>query len=205
MFLARGYAGATVRAIAGQAGVSVPTVELVFGTKARLLKAAIDVAIVGDDEVVPVLERDWTAAALRAQTVEEVLATVAGVLGPAQVRSSGLVLAVFEGSSTDAELADLSDQMNAQRSVTAEWIVDTLAAKAPLRQECSRQNAIETVWVLMDPAVFQRLVRNRGWTVQQYQTWFAGSLRRLLVADDPPRVPTPSRFHRGEPRHEPNR
>ena len=36
-FLARGYAAATMRAVAADAGVALPTVELVFGTKARLL------------------------------------------------------------------------------------------------------------------------------------------------------------------------
>ena len=56
-FVVGGYAGATIRAIAAEAGVSVPTVELLFGTKTRLLKAAIDVAIAGDDEAVPVLDR----------------------------------------------------------------------------------------------------------------------------------------------------
>jgi Bacterial regulatory proteins, tetR family len=65
VFLARGYAGATVRMIAEEAGVSIPTVELLFGAKARLLKEAIDVAIAGDDEHVPVLERAWTAQAMR--------------------------------------------------------------------------------------------------------------------------------------------
>ncbi|HYS38908.1 MAG TPA: helix-turn-helix domain-containing protein, partial [Pseudonocardiaceae bacterium] len=40
VFVAGGYAGATIRAIAAEAGVSVPTVELLFATKARLLKAA---------------------------------------------------------------------------------------------------------------------------------------------------------------------
>src|SRR4029453_9459657 len=36
-FLARGYAGATIPAIAAGAAVSVPTVESLFGTKARVL------------------------------------------------------------------------------------------------------------------------------------------------------------------------
>ena len=57
MFVAGGYAGATIRAIAAEAGVSVPTVELLFATKARLLKAAIDVAIAGDDEAGAGLDR----------------------------------------------------------------------------------------------------------------------------------------------------
>ena len=46
-----------MRAVAADAGVAVPTVELAFGTKARLLKAVIDTAIAGDDEPAPMLAR----------------------------------------------------------------------------------------------------------------------------------------------------
>ena len=189
-FLDRGYAGATVRAVAAGAGVSVPTVELLFGTKARLLKATIDVAIAGDDEPVPVLDRSWAAAAVRAGTAEDFLDTVAGVIGPAQARSAGLVLAVLEGSSTDAELAGLAAQLVAQRAGTARWIVDELTRKAPPRPGCTREEAVDTVWVLMDPAVFDRLVRRRQWTVEQYQRWFAGSVGRLLLARTGPAAPS---------------
>ena len=190
MFLGRGYAGATIRTIATEAAVSVPTVELLFGTKARLLKAAIDVAIAGDDEPVPVLDRRWAGAALRAGTADELLSIVAGVLGPAQARSAGLVLALLEASPTDPELAELSAQMIAQRASMAGWLVDTLTRNVPLRAGCTRQEAVDTVWVLMDPAVFSRLTRQRQWTQEQYQRWFARSVRRLLLADIPSPGPT---------------
>jgi AcrR family transcriptional regulator len=183
--VAAGYAGATMRAIAAQAGVSVPTVELLFGTKARLLKAAIDVAIAGDDEAVPVLDRSWTSAAIAASRGDDFLSIVARVIGAAQARSAGLVLAVFEGSSKDSELAELTEQMIRQRSITAAWIIDGLAGKAHLRHELTRQDAVDTMWLLMEPAVFDRLVRHRHWTVDRYQDWFARTARRLLVADLP--------------------
>jgi AcrR family transcriptional regulator len=192
-FLAKGYAGATISAIASQAGVSVPTVELLFGTKPRLLKAAIDVAIAGDDDLVPVLDRDWTRAAVRAGDVDEFFAVVASVIAPAQERSAGLSLAVFEGSSRDAELAELAVQMIRQRTTTAEWIIDALTRKAPLRPQSSTRDAVETLWVLMDPAVFHRLVRHRGWSVEKYERWFADSARRLLTADSPSTTPSHSR------------
>jgi AcrR family transcriptional regulator len=186
VFLDRGFAGATVRMIASHAGVSVPTVELLFGTKGRLLKAAIDVAIAGDDEPVAVLDRSWAEEAAEAGAAGEFLAIVAGVLGPAQERSAGLVLAVFEAASRDTELAALAEEMTAQRAATAGWITDRL----PLRAGCSRQEAVDTAWILMDPAVFDRLTRQRGWTLQQYQRWFAGSVGRLLIGD--PASPEPT-------------
>src|SRR3954452_16611551 len=133
VFLEHGWAGATVRAVAAAAGVSVPTVELAFGTKARLLKAAIDIAIAGDDEAVPMLARDWADDVRRATTAAELLGITAAVIGPAQARSAGLVLAALEGSTRDAELAELAEQLTGQRAVTAAWIVDALAALTPLR------------------------------------------------------------------------
>lgn len=181
VFLERGFAGATMRLIAGRAGVSVPTVELSFGTKGKLLGAAIDVAIAGDDEPVPVLAREWTDAAVDADGAEEFLDVVAGVLGAAQQRSAGLVLAVFEAAATDPELARLADELTARRASTAEWIVGQLTRKALLRKGCPRREAVDTVWVLMDPAVFDRLTRRRGWTPRAYRRWFAGSVRRLLL------------------------
>jgi AcrR family transcriptional regulator len=187
VFLERGYAAATMRVIAATADVAVPTVELLFGTKPRLLKAAIDVAIVGDDEPVAVLDRSWTSAALAATDAHEFLAIVAGVIAPAQTRSAGLVLAVFEGAATDSALAELATQLIAQRATTAGWLVDRLTGISALRSGCTRQEAIDTVWVLMDPAVFDRLTRHRDWTAEQYERWFAGSITRLLVDTGPPR------------------
>jgi AcrR family transcriptional regulator len=183
VFLDRGYGASTIRAIAGEAKLSVPTVEALFGTKARLLKAAIDVAIAGDDEPVTVLDRDWAADAREAGTAEEFLSVVAGVVAAAQARSAGLVLAVFEGSAKDGELEQVAEQMVAQRAVTASWIVEGVNRLASLREGCSNEEAIDTVWLLMDPAVFERLTRRRNWTPEHYERWFSRSVARLLTAD----------------------
>src|SRR5882672_6966469 len=79
VFLRRGFSAATIREIAAAAAVSVATVESLLGTKARLLKAAIDVAIAGDDEPVPVLARPWAARAMAATSAREFLSITAAV------------------------------------------------------------------------------------------------------------------------------
>jgi hypothetical protein len=48
-----------------------------------------------------------------------------------------------------------------------------------------RAAAIETVWMLMDPVVFSRLTRHRGWSPKRYARWFADSVAQLLVANSP--------------------
>jgi len=185
-----GYAATTVGAVAADAGVAVPTVEARFGSKARLLKAAIDVAIVGDDLEVPVLERPWAEQAEMTATARELLILVASVLAPAQARSAGLVLAAFEGAATNPDLATVADEMVAQRRGTATWIVSAVASRAPLRDEVSL--AIDSLWTLMDPALFQRLVRWLGWSLEEYQDWFGRTAERLLVSD-PHASTTPDR------------
>ena len=185
VFLDRGYAGTTMRAVAAEAGVSVPTVEMLFGTKSRLLKAAIDVAVAGDDEPVAVLDRPWAQAAEDARSLDEFLSLVAAALTAAQRRSAGLVLAVFEGSSRDAELEALRDQMAAQREATAAWIVRGLTRIARLRRGCGADEAVDVVWLLMDPAVFVRLTRQRQWSVARYRRWIAGALAGLLLTVGP--------------------
>lgn len=178
-----GYAGTTMSGVAAAAGVSVPTVELAFGTKAALLKTAIDVAIAGDDELVPVLGRPWAARADAAATVRDFLAVVAEVLAAAAQRSDAIVLAAFEAARSDERLALLAAQLKAQRSVVAAWITDGVAARTPLRPEIDRAAAIDIIWLLMEPAVFERLTTDRGWTTQRYGAWFADSALRLLTAD----------------------
>lgn len=181
LFERQGYAATTVRAVAGEAGCSVQTVEALFGSKPRLLKACIDVAIVGDDEEVPVLDRDWTDQARRAGTPAELLDVVARVIGPAQQRSAGLVLAAFEGAAADAGLEQLAEELVRQRRGTATWIVRELRRTSPLR--ASERDSVDTLWTLMDPAVHARLVRRLGWSRQRYERWFAASAAHLLVPD----------------------
>lgn len=182
LFTEHGYTGTTIRAVATKAKVSVPTVETLFGTKARLLKATIDVAIAGDDEPVAMLDRHWAREATEAADVETLLSIVASVLAPAQGRSAGLVLSVFEGAKSDRELEKLAVQMSAQRATMAAWIWSRLAALDALNEEVSEDEAIDTLFALMEPALFDRLVRQRGWTLEHYEHWVARSLRHLLTS-----------------------
>src|SRR3954453_10741771 len=66
LFIANGYTATTLEQIADRAGVAVQTVYFHFGNKRTVLKQAVDIAAVGDDEPVAVLERPWLAE-LRAE------------------------------------------------------------------------------------------------------------------------------------------
>jgi AcrR family transcriptional regulator len=184
LFVERGYARTTMRAIAAEAGVSVPTVELLFSTKAHLLHVVLDVAIAGDDEPIPVLSRDWADEARSAHDVVEFLSVVAAVVRDAQVRSAGVLLAAYEAASSDPDIQVLIADRESQRQRTAGWIVDGVTARVTLRPGLDRAAAIEIVWLLMDPVIFSRLTRNRSWSTDRYVSWFAESVTRLLTSED---------------------
>ena len=161
LFVQQGYATTTMRAIAAQAGVSVPTVELLFGTKAQLLHVVIDVAIAGDDEPVPVLSRAWVAEAQSVRDLADFLLVVAQVVSEAQARYAGVILVAYEAAAGDPDIQLLILDRESQRERTAAWIVDSVRERADLRPGLDRVGAIDTVWMLMDPVIFSRLRRHR--------------------------------------------
>lgn len=183
-FLRCGYAATTMRAVARAAGVSVATVELVFGTKAALLRAAISFAIRGDADPVPMLEREWAMRAQAAVSAAEFLEIVARVLTDSSQRSAGLIVAAFEAARADESMRGVADQLRSQRAETAAWIVDGMLERASLRPEATRDRAIDTVWLLMDPHGFQALTEDRGWAPRQFECWFTDSVRRLLLVQE---------------------
>jgi TetR/AcrR family transcriptional regulator, regulator of autoinduction and epiphytic fitness len=179
-FVRVGYAATTMRAVATAAGVSLPTVELAFGTKPELLREAISFAIRGDADPVPMLQREWASRAETAGSVADFLAIVARVLVDAERRSAGLVVAAFEAANRDESMRALAERLRAQRAETAAWIVDALIRRSSVSAEVRREEAIDTVWLLMDPHVFCTLTRDRGWTPQQFERWFVASVSRLF-------------------------
>jgi AcrR family transcriptional regulator len=183
-FLDQGYAGTTMRAVASDAGVALPTVELAFGTKARLLKATIDTAIAGDDEPVPMLERTWAAQAQATAEPADFVAVFAQVFVDSAQRAAGLALAALAAAKLDAEIAAIAAQLKVQRETMATWLVDGLLRRSTLREGIERADAIDTTWALMDPALFCHLTRDRAWTAARFQRWFTDGVVRLLLPND---------------------
>jgi hypothetical protein len=99
----------------------------------------------------------------------------------ARTRSAGLVAAAFEAAPGDPALRTLADQLVAQRARTAEWIVDRLVERAPLPPGLTREAALDSVWILLEPVVFLRLTRERGRSPAQFEAWFVESVARPVL------------------------
>src|SRR5262245_15378942 len=71
-FSESGWSGTTLNAIAERAGVAVETVYNGFGNKKQLLREAMDVAVVGDAEPIPLVDRPEWAERQRGSRAERV-------------------------------------------------------------------------------------------------------------------------------------
>ena len=181
LFVAQGYGSTTLEQIAARAGVAVQTIYFHFGNKRTVLKEAVDVASVGDDEPVPLLDRPWMDE-LRAETdparvlegwvaaSREIIERVAGVMGV--VRDAAVV---------DPEMAEQWTVNEEQRAIAFRAFVDLLVARDGLREDLTAEDATDIVVVVLSIEVFLLLTTKRGWTPERWQRWTTETLRAGLL------------------------
>jgi AcrR family transcriptional regulator len=181
LFIERGYAAATIAAIAARAGVARPTVfTSVPGGKPQLLKLARDMAIAGDDEAVPVPERDWFHDAMAQADPAELLRRQAGNYRRILDRAAALELVLTTAAAIDAELRPLLEQARAQRAAGTRLVTRRLVELGTVRPE-QAEAAADTIYALASPEVYTLLVRDRAWSADNYQQWLAEKLITALV------------------------
>jgi AcrR family transcriptional regulator len=189
LFAEHGYAGTTIDAIATAAGVSRKTVFDSVGGKAQLMKLAYDFAIVGDDEPVPLADRPEMKAMLAEPDYGKRLAMYASLVVRIDRRLSSAWRA-FEGAATsDPEAAKFYVAMVQQRRQAMREAAQMFADAGALRPDLDIEVAADLMWFYNDPSLYDKLVRQRGWSVDRFQAWLAEALQVQLLGKAPS-VPT---------------
>ena len=189
LFAEHGYAGTTIDAIATAAGVSRKTVFDSVGGKAQLMKLAYDFAIVGDDEPVPLADRPEMKAMLAEPDYGRRLAMYASLVVRIDRRLSSAWRA-FEGAATsDPEAAKFYVAMVQQRRQAMREAAQMFADAGALRPDLDIEVAADLMWFYNDPSLYDKLVRQRGWSVDRFQAWLAEALQVQLLGKAPS-VPT---------------
>ena len=178
LFEERGYGGASIAAIADEAGVSAESVYVHFRNKKTLLGELVRRAVRGENPA-PVPEQEGPRAVIAATDQHEQLRLFAADIVLRLERAGPLIAIVADASRSESELAELLAELHADRLKNLGHLVDALAANRPLRLR--NDKAVETVWALTSPELHQLLTRIRGWTRRRYCTWLADSLAALLL------------------------
>jgi len=182
LFLEHGYARTTIKDIADAAGVARDTVHAVYGSKARVLTALIDLRLVPDGAVTNVRQRP-DAQAIRDETdqrtqIEMFARFIAGI--STQLRPVFEILRT--ASAVEPEMASVFEEMDRFRMDNMQAYAKWIAARGPLR--VSTKKAGEIIWTLASPDVGRMLCDELGWTQTQHARWLADTLIRSLLPDD---------------------
>ena len=181
LFTDRGYAATSMQAIADEAGLAVQTLYFTFGTKAALLKEILDIAVAGDEEPVPTLERSKVRAAIADPDPVLQLRELARLAREIYERVAPVLQVVAGAASADSDLAELWETNNTQRAVVMEELITALAAKSPLREGLDTAMAIDIALALLGPEMYHYLTGRRGWSPSRWEQWTAEALSTQLL------------------------
>jgi AcrR family transcriptional regulator len=180
LFVERGWARTSVRDIAKAARVSVETVYSAVGPKAEVLRAALDVSVVGDDEPVALADRPEFRAIATGAPGERARA-VADLLGEMFPRTAPLARAVEHGAAADPALEELCRLGLEQQRESARHALVLLLGREPTATEADAAHA------LFSNPVYLQLTEFAGWSNEAYRAWVADAALRLFLT--PPHDP----------------
>jgi len=180
-FESRGWAGTTMRVVSEVAGVSLQSVEAIFGTKAALLRATVDFAIRGDADATPVVQREAVARMEATATAAEMLDLHAAHLRAINARSARVAWAVEQAATHDASVGELWSQMNDNRAFGVAWAATTLLDKPDHRRGLERREVEAAFWVALDWGTYRTLTEQARLSADQYEEWLRWYYRSTLL------------------------
>jgi len=181
LFAEYGYAGATIDAIAQEADVAPETIFATFGSKRAILAAVIDIAVGGDDQSVPLLQRPEPQAVLQQADPAQLLRLFAADISDILERVAPVFAIMRVAAKTEPEIAELLRNRLEQRLRNLTAVAQRLAAQKALREGLNAEQAAEIIWTITSPEVFSLLIVDRGWAKERYVHWLSDTLIRLLL------------------------
>ncbi|GAB3714112.1 hypothetical protein GCM10028793_50110 [Nocardiopsis oceani] len=176
LFVTRGWLATTVREVAREAGVSVPTVYAAYGNKTGLLLALTEAANLPADAERMLAELEDTEA-----TPESELLAMAAYDRRLFEHSGDVITLVREAGRTHPELAEAYREGRRQGDQTR---VQVLSAwpKGTLRQGLDVPAAVDVYAALCNIDVYTTLTVERGWEPGRVERWWGAALVRELLA-----------------------
>lgn len=173
LFSSRGWAGTSVRDVAREAGVAVETVYAAVGAKADLLHAAIDVAVVGDAEEVPLAERPEFRALGDGELRDRVRAG-SRLMVAMSARSARLIRTLTSAAEAEPALAVLRDELRArQRQSYVEGLTMVARRKVTVREA-------EALIALVGEGTYLVLADDFGWSERRIAALVATTVMQVL-------------------------
>jgi AcrR family transcriptional regulator len=181
VFIASGYAGARMIDIATEAGVAVQTVYFTFHTKAELLQACYELAVLGEDDPRPPPAQPWHTAMLDARDGRAAIRLFAEGNSAIAARVA-LLDDVVRSAAHEPDAIQVRDHNEQLRRDGYRRIVDHLAGRFGLPAHLDPEDAVDILLTLAGPATYRALVADYGWPHDRFVDWLATTLSQQLLA-----------------------
>jgi AcrR family transcriptional regulator len=182
LLLERGYAGLAMADLAEAAGVSVPLLYKAFGPKPQLVKRVYDVLLAGDVDPVPMAERPAFRAVAADPEPRGKLARYAALSRAMAERAGPLTSALLAAARAgEPELREFAATIDRERLTGATALASHLAEAGALAPGLPVERARDLIWLHTAPDTYRLLVLERGWSLEEYERWFATSLAAALL------------------------
>jgi AcrR family transcriptional regulator len=178
LFVSRGWGNTTVREVARQAGVSVPTVYAVYGNKKGLATALMDAADLAADPLRALAE----AQAAAGDPPRQLRASVAFDRRLFE-RAGDVITLLRDAGRTEPDLA-AAHREGPRRGDQARLRIFSSWPAGTLREGVDPQRAVDVYAAVCSIDAYRELTLERGWTPDEVQQWWAETLTRELLAKD---------------------
>ncbi len=173
LFGRHGYVATTIEAIAAEADIPVPTIYSAFGSKAAIL-----------EEVRRLWIRDSGVAELHAEAMKvgderERLARAAHWTCRQLELGYDVIVMHQDAARVDARVGQAWRSALAGRQVAIEVLLRSMSAK--LRPGLALRRAVDLYVALTLPDIYGTLVRERRWSLRDYEAWLAQALAYQLL------------------------
>jgi AcrR family transcriptional regulator len=181
LFFERSYGATTIEAISALSDVPPATIYRLFSSKLGILKALLDVSIVGDHEDVPLADRPHVRSLLEDSPAGDQLAGLVRNAAQVNARTAPIYRILVSAAASDPEAGALLDELTHQRQQGQGLIARSLARAGALPPKMREREAADIIHALLSPEVYKLLVVDRGWPSRRYERWLTDILIGQLL------------------------
>jgi AcrR family transcriptional regulator len=181
LFREKGYARATMKDIAERAGVARDTVHAVFGSKAALIPAIVDLHLVPDGSALNVTETPEAQVVKNETDPARQIELFADFITRLNIGIRPIVGVMRGAAASEPVVAEILATGERYRMKNMQVYAEWFAARGPLRM--NTRLAGETIFTIVSPDVGRLLCDELGWSRKKHADWVADLLKRALLAD----------------------
>jgi AcrR family transcriptional regulator len=179
VFAEAGFVGARMSDIAARAGVAVQTVYFVFHTKAELLSACFDFAVLGPERLPPQQQAFWSEMTTARSGRAAVAAFVRG--NTSILARVAVVDEVARSVPHEPDAAAVVANSERLRRAGYREVVVMLADRFGLRDDLTVDTATDLLLLYGSSAPYLTL-RRYGWSDEAFVAWSTDTLAKQLLA-----------------------